>query len=182
MEETIGLRAARLRERTAAHQAGHAVVAAAFGFRFGMLSLRPEIAPETEHTGPLGIDLWRCAFPLHQPERLLQVLTMLWAGTAAEVRLTARRVTPAVDPDRPEVERFAALVVARGHDVSEHLIHRARLDAYGLMRLPRYREAAQTVAAALLAEELIGAFTARNLIMDRLQRAAGSRQRAAGSR
>lgn len=172
MGEMTGARAARTRTRTAYHQAGHAVVATAFGFRYGMLSLHPGCAPETERTGPLGIDLWKCAFPPHQPVRLLQALTMLWAGTAAEMRFTARRVTSAADPDRPTVERFAALVTERGYDASAQLIHRARLDAYSLMRLPQYLAATQTVASALLAEELIGAFTARSLIMDELQAAA----------
>ncbi len=173
-------RAVRLRERTAYHQAGHAVVATAFGFRYGMLSLHPELATETERSGPLGIDLWKCAFPSGQTDRLLQVLTMLWAGTAAEVRLADRRVTLAADPDRAEVERFAAFVAARGHDVSEHLMHRGRLDAASLLRLPQYLAAAQTVAAALLADELLGAFTTRGMILDVLHIASRSQRLATG--
>src|SRR5437868_6237765 len=90
-------------ERTAYHEAGHAVAAASFGCRFGMLSLYPDAAAETALTGPLQIDLPRCAFPPNQPNRLLQVLTILWAGTAAETQLTGRRIAPEADPDRKTV-------------------------------------------------------------------------------
>src|SRR3954468_6609159 len=78
MVEPTGMRAARRRERLAFHQAGHAVVATTFGFRYGALSLHADLALESAHTGPLGIDLWKCSFPLNQQERVLQVLTMLW--------------------------------------------------------------------------------------------------------
>src|SRR4051812_39799797 len=119
MVEPTGVRAARKRERFAFHQAGHAVVATTFGFRYGAVSLHADLARETAHTGPLGIDLWKCAFPSNQQERLLQVLTMLWAGTAAEVRCLSRRVMPETDPDRPTVDQFVALLGERGHDVTE---------------------------------------------------------------
>lgn len=168
MVESIGTRAARRRERLAFHLAGHAVVATTLGFRYGALSLHADLAAETAHTGPLGIDLWKCAFPPNQQERVLQVLTMLWAGTAAEVRCLSRRIMPETDPDRPTVEGFVALLRERGHDVTEQTIHRGRLDAYSLMRLPRHLKAVDTVAATLLTDELIGHFTARTLINDTL--------------
>jgi hypothetical protein len=166
MVEPTGMRAARRRERLAFHQAGHAVVATTFGFRYGALSLHADLALETAHTGPLGIDLWKCSFPPNQQERVLQVLTMLWAGTAAEVRCLARRVTPETDPDRPTVDHFADLLRERNHDVTEQMIHRGRLDAYSLMRLPRHLKAVETVAATLMSDELIGHFTVRTLISD----------------
>jgi hypothetical protein len=168
MIEPTGARAARRRERTAYHQAGHVVVATTFGFRYGALSLHPEIAPETEHTGPLGIDLWKCAFPSGQQERIAQVLTMLWAGTAAEVRCLGRRVTPETDPDSATVDRFVGLLRARDHDVPEQMIHRGRLDAYGVLRLPAHLKAVETIAATLLESEIIGHFTARSLIAETL--------------
>jgi hypothetical protein len=168
MVETTGTRASRRRERLAFHQAGHAVVAAGFGFRFGALSLYSDMALETAHTGPVGIDLWKCAFPPNQHERSLQVLTMLWAGTAAEVRCLGRRITVETDPDRATVDRFVALLRKRSHDVTEQTIHRGRLDAYSLMRLPNHLRAVDRIAAMLLEDELIGYFTARGLINDTL--------------
>jgi hypothetical protein len=166
MVEPTGMRAARRRERLAFHQAGHAIVATTFAFRYGALSLHADLAAETAHTGPVGIDLWKCAFPSNQQDRIFQVLTMLWAGTAAEVRCLARRVTPETDPDRATVEQFVAFLRERGHEVTEQTVHRGRLDAYSLMRLPRHFKAVDTVAAALLRDELIGHFTARTLIND----------------
>jgi hypothetical protein len=168
MVEPNGVRAARRRERMAFHLAGHAVVATTFGFRYGALSLHADLASETAHTGPLGIDLWKCAFPLNQQERILQVLTMLWSGTAAEVRCLGRRVMPETDPDRPNLDLFVALLRERDHDVAEQTIHRGRLDAYSLMRLPTHLKAIDTVAATLLRDELIGHFTARTLITETL--------------
>lgn len=168
MIEANGVRAARRRERLAFHQAGHAVVATTFGFRYGALSLHADPSAETAHTGPLGIDLWKCAFPPNQPERILQVLTTLWAGTAAEVRCLGRRVMPETDPDRPTLEAFVALLRERGHGVTEQTLHRARLDAYSLLRLPKHLKAIDNVAAALLTDELIGYFTARTLINEAL--------------
>lgn len=167
--ETMNVRTARRRERLAFHQAGHAVVATTFGFRYGALSLHADLTTETAHTGPMGVDLWKCAFPTNQQERVLQVLTMLWAGTAAEVRCLGRRIMPETDPDRPTVERFVALLRERDRDVAEQTIHRARLDAYSLLRLPSHLKAVDTIAATLLKEEMIGYFTARGLINDALR-------------
>src|SRR5690242_5148081 len=101
-------------ERTAYHEAGHAVAAASFGCRFGMLTLYPDSESESAITGPLQIDLFKCAFPPGQPERLLQVLTILWAGTAAETQLTGRRVAPEMDPDRKTVDLFMQRLIERG--------------------------------------------------------------------
>ena len=168
MAEPNGVRAARRRERLAFHQAGHAVVATTFGFRYGAVSLHADLTLETAHTGPVGIDLWKCAFPSNQQERILQVLTMLWAGTAAEARCLGRRVMPETDPDRPTLELFVGLLRERGHDVTEQTVHRGRLDAYSLMRLPTHLKAIDTVAATLLRDELIGHFTARTLITEAL--------------
>jgi hypothetical protein len=164
--EMTGVRMARRRERLAFHQAGHAIVATTFGFRYGALSLHTDLTTETAHTGPLGIDLWKCAFPPNQQERVLQVLTMLWAGTAAEVHCLGRRIMPETDPDRPTVERFVALLRERDRDVTEQTLHRARLDAYSLLRLPTHLKAVDTIAATLLKEEMVGYFTARSLIND----------------
>ena len=91
-------------ERTAYHEAGHAVAAASFGCRFGMLTLYPDAESESAITGPLQIDLFKCAFPPGQPERLLQVLTILWAGTAAEAQLTGRRIAPDVAERYPRLD------------------------------------------------------------------------------
>ncbi len=151
-------------ERTASHEAGHAVAAASFGCRFGMLSLTPDAAAETAHTGPLQIDLWKCAFPPGQPDRLLQVLTILWAGTAAETQLTGRRIAPELDPDRKTVDLFLALLKERGVTVPEEWDRRPRLNAHALIRQPKQAAAVETLAATLLNEHIVGHFTARGII------------------
>ncbi|HEY8291383.1 MAG TPA: hypothetical protein VIG44_02800 [Thermomicrobiales bacterium] len=151
-------------ERTAYHEAGHAVVAASFGCRFGMLTLYPDAESESAITGPLQIDLFKCAFPPGQPERLLQVLTILWAGTAAETQLTGRRIAPETDPDRGTVDRFIARLTERGVTIPEGWDRRPRLDAHALLRQPKQRAAVASLAATLLDEHVVGHFTARSII------------------
>lgn len=158
---------------TAFHVAGHAVVAANFGIRFHALMLVTESGLETEHTGPLGMDLWRAAYPDGQPERVLQVVTALWAGSAAERQVMERRIAPTDDRDRPTIERFVELAHERGRDVPDMLVRRGRLNAYALMRLPHVWAAVEAMASRLLEEKIIGFFTARRLIQDALR--AGAR-------
>lgn len=156
-------------ERSAYHEAGHAVVAASFGCRFGMLSLYPDTDAESAITGPLQIDLFRCAFPLGQPERLLQVLTILWAGTAAETQFTGRRVTPEADPDRKTVDRFLERLTERGVTIPEAWNRRPRLDAHALLRQPKQGAAVEALVSVLLHEHVIGYFTARRLINEAMR-------------
>lgn len=151
-------------ERIAYHEAGHAVAAALLGCRFGMLSLTADRSNETAHTGPLQIDLWKCAFPTGQPSRVPQVLTILWAGTAAETQLTGRRVAPDTDPDRQTVDRFLDLLRERDVAVAEEWQRRPRLNAHALLRQPKQAAAVAALVAALLDEHLLGHFTARGII------------------
>lgn len=156
-------------ERMAYHEAGHAVAAASFGCRFGMLTLYPDSESESAITGPLQIDLFKCAFPPSQPERLLQVLTILWAGTAAETQLTGRRVAPEADPDRKTVECFTKRLVERGVTIPEGWDRRPRLDAHALLRQPKQGAAVAALAATLLDEHVIGHFTARTIIANAMR-------------
>jgi hypothetical protein len=156
-------------ERAAYHEAGHAVAAASFGCRFGMLTLHPDPESESAITGPLQIDLWKCAFPAGQSERLLQVLTILWAGTAAETQLTGRRVAPEADPDRKTVDLFTTQLQERGVTIPEGWDRRPRLDAHALLREPKYGAAVAALAQTLLSERVIGHFTARRIIADAMR-------------
>lgn len=151
-------------ERMAYHEAGHAIAAASFGCRFGMLALYPDSESESAITGPLQIDLFKCAFPPGQPERLLQVLTILWAGTAAETQLTGRRVAPEADPDRKTVNLFTQRLIERGVTIPDGWDRRPRLDAHALLRQPKQRTAVEALTATLLEEHVIGHFTARSII------------------
>lgn len=151
-------------ERMAYHEAGHAVAAASFGCRFGMLTLYPDSESESAITGPLQIDLFKCAFPPGQAERLLQVLTILWAGTAAETQLTGRRVATEADPDRKTVDLFTQRLIERGVMIPDGWDRRPRLDAHALLRQPRQGAAVEALAAILLDEHIIGHFTARSII------------------
>ncbi len=151
-------------ERAAYHEAGHAVSAASFGCRFGMLAVTPDAESESAITGPLQIDLFKCAFPPGQPERLLQVLTILWAGTAAETQLTGRRVVPEADADRATVDLFVARLIERGMTIPEGWDRRPRLDAHALLRQPRQVGAVKAIAATLLDAHVVGHFTARSII------------------
>lgn len=151
-------------ERAAYHEAGHAVAAASFGCRFGMLALCPDVESESAITGPLQIDLFKCSFPPGQPERLLQVLTTLWAGTAAQAQITGRRISPEADPDRKTVDLFTRRLIERGVAIPEGWDRRPRLDAHALLRQPKQIAAVEALAATLLAEHVIGHFTARSII------------------
>lgn len=151
-------------ERAAYHEAGHAVAAASFGCRFGMVTLFPDAESESAITGPLQIDLFRCAFPPGQPERLLQVLTILWAGTAAETQFTGRRVAPESDPDRKTVDRFVERLTERGVIIPAGWDRRPRLDAHALLRQSKQGAAVEALASILLSEHIIGHFTARSII------------------
>ncbi|MHB8646585.1 MAG: hypothetical protein ACYDAR_12425, partial [Thermomicrobiales bacterium] len=99
-----------------------------------------------------------------QPERLLQVLTILWAGTAAETQLTGRRVAPEADPDRKTVDLFMARLVERGVMIPEGWDRRPRLDAHALLRQPKQSAAVAVLAATLFDVHVIGHFTARRII------------------
>ncbi len=164
MAETASQRQNVRLERAAYHEAGHAVVAASFGCRFGMLALAADVESESAITGPLQIDLFKCAFPPGQPERLLQVLTILWAGTAAEAQLTGRRVAPEADPDRKTVDCFTRRLIERGVTIPEGWDRRPRLDAHALLRQRKQIAAVESLAATLLDEHVIGHFTARSII------------------
>jgi len=164
-------------ERAAYHEAGHAVAAASFGCRFGMVALHPDGAFESGTIGPLQIDLFKCAFPPSQPERLLQILTILWAGTAAETQFTGRRVAPDADPDRKTVDRFVERLAEQGVVVPSGWDRRPRLDAHALLRQPRQGAAVEALAATLLFEHVIGHFTARSIINEAMRAAAPVRLR-----
>lgn len=164
-------------ERAAYHEAGHAVAAASFGCRFGMVALYPDAESESAITGPLQIDLFKCAFPPGQPERLLQVLTILWAGTAAETQFTGRRVSPEADPDRKTAEQFLRRLVKRGVTIPEGWDRRPRLDAHALLRQPKQGAAIEALVATLLDEHVIGHFTARRIITEAMHATAPSRLR-----
>jgi hypothetical protein len=166
-------------ERAAYHEAGHAVAAASFGCRFGMVALYPDAESESAITGPLQIDLFKCAFPPGQPERLLQVFTILWAGTAAETQFTGRRVAPEMDPDRKTVERFLERLITRGVTVPDGWDRRPRLDAHALLRQPKQGAAVEAIAATLLDEHVIGHFTARRIINEAMHATALIRLRRA---
>jgi hypothetical protein len=153
-------------ERAAYHEAGHAVAAASFGCRFGMVALYPGTESESATTGPLQIDLFKCAFPPGQPERLLQVFTILWAGTAAETQFTGRRVAPEMDPDRKTVDLFLERLTAGGVTIPEGWDRRPRLDAHALLRQPKQSAAVEALVATLLDEHVIGHFTARRIISE----------------
>jgi hypothetical protein len=159
-------------ERAAYHEAGHAVAAASFGCRFGMVALYPDAESESAITGPLQIDLFKCAFPPGQPERLLQVFTILWAGTAAETQFTGRRVAPEMDPDRKTVDLFLERLTARGVTIPEGWDRRPRLDAHALLRQPKQGAAVEALVATLLDEHVIGHFTARRIITEAMRAAA----------
>ncbi len=165
MAEMVDRRLGVQLERAAYHEAGHAVAAASFGCRFGMLTLYPDAESESAITGPLQIDLFKCAFPPGQPERLLQVLTLLWAGTAAETQRTGRRVSPESDPDRKTVDRFTQLLTERGVAIADEWDRRPRLAAHALLRQPKQAAAVAALAAMLLDEHVVGHFTARNTIV-----------------
>ncbi|MDQ2785814.1 MAG: hypothetical protein M3Y58_12515 [Chloroflexota bacterium] len=169
MTETSNLRQNVRLERAAYHEAGHAVVASSFGCRFGMLALAADAEFESAITGPLQIDLFKCAFPPGQPARLLQVLTILWAGTAAETQLTGRRVTPEIDPDRKTVDLFMARLIERGVTIPDGWDRRPRLDAHALLRQPKQGAAVASLAATLLNEHIVGHFTARSIIANAMQ-------------
>ena len=164
MMETATRRERVRLERIAYHEAGHAVAAALLGCRFGMLSLAADPRNETAHTGPLQIDLWKYAFPVGQPIRIPQVLTILWAGTAAETQLTGRRIAPDTDPDRQTVSRFLDLMRARDVKIADEWERRPRLNAHALLRQPKQAAAVEALVDALLAEHLLGHFTARGII------------------
>jgi len=151
-------------ERAAYHEAGHAVAAASFGCRFGMVALSPDADSESAISGPLQIDLFKCAFPPGQPARLLQVLTILWAGTAAETRFTGRRIAPEADPDRKTVDRFMKGLIERGVTIPDGWDRRPRLDAHALLRQPKQSAAVELLAMTLLDAHVIGHFTARSII------------------
>jgi hypothetical protein len=153
-------------ERAAYHEAGHAVAAASFGCRFGMVALYSDAESESAITGPLQIDLFKCAFPPGQPERLLQVLTILWAGTAAETQFTGRRVAPEIDSDRQTVDLFVERLVERGVTIPAGWDRRPRLDAHALLRQPKQSAAIEALAVTLLDEHVIGHFTARRIISE----------------
>ncbi len=156
-------------ERAAYHEAGHAVAAAAFGCRFGMLTLYPDAESESAITGPLQIDLFKCAFPPGQPERLLQVLAILWAGTAAETQLTGRRIAPEMDPDRKTVGLFVERLIERGVTIPDGWDRRPRLDAHALLRQPKQGAAVESLAVTLLDEHVVGHFTARSIIANAIR-------------
>jgi predicted transcriptional regulator len=168
-------------ERAAYHEAGHAVAAASFGCRFGMVALYPDAESESAITGPLQIDLLRCAFPPGQPERLLQVLTILWAGTAAETQFTGRRVAPEADPDRKTVEHFLERLIERGVTIPEGWDRRPRLDAHALLRQPKQGAAVESLAVTLLEEHIIGHFTARRIIAEAMRAIVPTRLRRVSS-
>lgn len=155
--------------RAAYHEAGHAVAAAAFGCRFGMLALSPDAESESAITGPLQIDLFKCAFPPGQPARLLQVLTILWAGTAAETQFTGRRIAPEMDPDRATIDRFVARLIERGVTIPDGWDRRPRLDAHALLRQPKQGAAVESLAATLLDAHVVGHFTARSIIANAMR-------------
>lgn len=167
-------------ERTAYHEAGHAVAAASFGCRFGMLTLYPDAEAESATTGPLQIDLFKCAFPPGQPERLLQVLTILWAGTAAETQFTGRRIAPEADPDRKTIDLFIARLTERGVTIPDGWDRRPRLDAHALLRQSKQGVAVESLAATLLDEHVIGHFTARGLITNAMRAPLVTRRASAG--
>lgn len=181
MVELSGQRQRVRLERVAYHEAGHAVVAAAFGCRFGMLTLYPDAEAESATTGPLQIDLLKCAFPLGQPARLLQVLTILWAGTAAETQLTGRRVPPEADPDRKTVDLFVARLAERGVTIPDGWDRRPRLDAHALLRQPRQGAAVAALATTLLDAHVVGHFTARGIIANALRAPLPTRLRRASA-
>lgn len=156
-------------ERAAFHEAGHAVAASSFGCRFGMVALYPDADLESAITGPLQIDLFKCAFPPGQPERLLQVLTVLWAGTAAEAQFTGRRVAPESDPDRTTVDLFLERLIERGVAIPEGWDRRPRLDAHALLRQPKQGVAVEALASTLLHEHVIGHFTARSIVTEAMR-------------
>lgn len=164
MAEMLNQRQSVRLERAAYHEAGHAVAAASFGCRFGMLALYPDAETESAITGPLQIDLFKCAFPPGQPARLLQVLTILWAGTAAETQRSGRRVAPDADPDRKTVDLFTRRLIERGVTILDGWDRRPRLDAHALLRQPKQVAAVEALAAMLLDAHVIGHFTARRII------------------
>jgi hypothetical protein len=164
-------------ERAAYHEAGHAVAAASLGCRFGMVALYPDVESESAITGPLQIDLFKCAFPPGQPGRLLQVLTILWAGTAAETQFTGRRVAPEMDADRKTVDLFIERLTARGVTIPDGWDRRPRLDAHALLRQSKQSAAVEAIAATLLDEHVIGHFTARRIITEAMHRADPTRLR-----
>lgn len=168
-------------ERAAYHEAGHAVAAASFGCRFGMLALCPDVQSESAITGPLQIDLFKCAFPPGQSERLLQVLAILWAGTAAETQLTGRRVSPEADADRKTVDRFIRLLIERGVMIPDGWDRRPRLDAHALLRQPKQVAAVEALAATLLDEHVVGHFTARSIIAAAMRTPLSARPRRVGT-
>jgi len=169
MAEMLNRRQSVRWERAAYHEAGHAVAAASFGCRFGMLALAADPESESAITGPLQIDLFKCAFPPGQSARLLQVLTILWAGTAAETQLTGRRVAPEMDPDRVAVDRFMARLIERGVTIPNGWDRRPRLDAHALLRQPKQGAAVASLAATLLDEHVVGHFTARSIIVNTMR-------------
>ncbi len=156
-------------ERAAYHEAGHAVAAASFGCRFGMLTLSLDAESESAITGPVQLDLFKCAFPPGQPERLLQVLTILWAGTAAETQFTGRRIAPEMDSDRKTIDLFVARLIERGVTIPEGWDRRSRLDAHMLLRQPKQGAAVASLATTLLDEHVIGHFTARSIIANAMR-------------
>lgn len=158
-------------ERAAYHEAGHAVAAASFGCRFGMITLYPDAGSESAIRGPLQIDLIKCAFPPGLPDRLPQVLTILWAGTAAEAQFTGRRVAAEADPDRETVDRFLTLLRERGGTIPDGWDRRPRLDAHALLRQPKQAAAVEALASTLLRERVIGHFTARSIIAEAMRAA-----------
>jgi hypothetical protein len=174
MEAPTRRKSVRL-ERAAYHEAGHAVAAASFGCRFGMISLYPDAESESAIMGPLQIDLFKCAFPPGQPDRLLQVLTILWAGTAAETQFSGRRVAPEADPDRKTVDCFLERLSERGVAIPDARDRRPRLDAHALLRQPKQSAAVEALAATLLDEHVIGHFTARRIIAEAMRTASSSR-------
>jgi hypothetical protein len=152
--------------RRAHHLAGHGVFATYFRFRYGSLALVANDRFETGSTGPFGIDLMKAAYPTVQPACPLQVLTMLWAGTAAEHHLTNRRCSVKHDADLPTVSAFVACAQVQGRESLEALIQRARYDARACMQLPRFAATVEMLAGQLLDQEVIGHFTARRMVRD----------------
>jgi len=169
MAETPSRRQTMRLARIAYHEAGHAVAAASLGCRFGMLTLSLDAESESAITGPVQIDLFKCAFPPGQPERLLQVLTILWAGTAAETQFTGRRIAPEMDCDRKTIDLFVARLIGRGVTIPEGWDRRSRLDAHMLLRQPKQGAAVASLAATLLDAHVVGHFTARSIIANAMR-------------